>query len=76
MPAFGQPTGDYQHPSGGYQQQAADYEPPAASYETEQPTFPQPTGQRRSAEMARSRLSGFQLGNRDAQSRPPRAGED
>ena len=62
MPAYGQPP--------------ASYEPPAASYEPESATFPLPTAPRRSADMARNRLSGFQLGNRDAQDRIPRAGEE
>ena len=83
MPAFGQPSGEYQtggyqtggYPSGGYQSPVG-YDDPAVNYETESPTYPQPTGPRRSAEMARTRLSGFQLGSRDAQGRPPHAGED
>jgi hypothetical protein len=69
MPAYGQQPAGYEPPMG--------YEPPAAGYEPEQATFPLPTAPRsRSAETARSRLSGFQLGNRDAQERTPREGEE
>jgi signal transduction histidine kinase len=64
MPAYGQPTGGYETA------------PPTASYETETPTYPQSAPPRRSAEMARSRLSGFQLGSRDAQGRRPHDGEE
>jgi hypothetical protein len=64
MPAY------EQQPTGGYEA------PPTASYETETPTYPQSAPPRRSAEMARSRLSGFQLGNRDAQGRRPHEGEE
>jgi hypothetical protein len=39
-------------------------------------TGPQPALPRRSADQARSRLSGFQLGSREAEGRPPRAGEE
>jgi hypothetical protein len=62
MPAYGQPP--------------VNYESPAASYETESPTYPQSAPPRRSAEMARNRLSGFQLGSREAQGRTPRPGEE
>jgi signal transduction histidine kinase len=62
QPAYGQPSGSY--------------ETPAASYETETPTYPQSAMPRRSADVARSRLSGFQLGSRDAQSRRPHPGEE
>jgi len=83
MPVFAQPPASYQSPSASYQSppvsydsQAVSYDSQAAGYETEPPTFPQPTAPRRSAEMARNRLSGFQLGYRDAQGRTPHAGED
>jgi signal transduction histidine kinase len=69
IPVFGQPAASYQPPPGGYVS-------PPVSYEPEPPMFPQSTAPRRSAEMARARLSGFQLGSRDAQGRTPHPGED
>jgi signal transduction histidine kinase len=62
MPAFSQPP--------------AGYEPPDTNQDNEPSPYPPPTPPRRSAEQARSRLSGFQLGSRDAQGRTPRAGEE
>ncbi len=50
---------------------------PAPGYDAEPPTVSYPPAPpRRSAEQARSRLSGFQLGSRDAAGRTPRAGEE
>jgi hypothetical protein len=48
----------------------------AGSYETEQVTPPRGTPlPRRSPELARARLSGFQLGSREAEAQAPSAGE-
>jgi signal transduction histidine kinase len=67
-----QSTGDL--PS--FSQPPAGYEPTVPGQEAEPPAFGASTLPRRSAEQARSRLSGFQLGSRDAQGRSPRAGEE
>ena len=46
-------------------------------HQREHPTGPQPVSlPQRSADQARSRLSGFQLGSREAENRTPRAGEE
>jgi hypothetical protein len=48
-----------------------------AGYQTGHPTGPQPALlPQRSADQARSRLSGFQLGSREAEGRTPSAGEE
>ena len=52
------------------------YRQAPAGHQTEHPTGPQPALPRRSADQARSRLSGFQLGSREAEGRAPRAGEE
>ncbi len=62
MPAYGQPP--------------AGYDSPGTGQDNEPSPYPAPALPRRSADQARSRLSGFQLGNRDAQGRTPRAGEE
>jgi signal transduction histidine kinase len=67
-----QSTGDL--PS--FSQPPAGLEPTVPGQEAEPPTFPASTLPRRTADQARSRLSGFQLGSRDAQGRSPRAGEE
>jgi signal transduction histidine kinase len=65
LPSFTQPPAGYDPQVPG---QEADPTAPSA--------FPASALPRRSAEQARSRLSGFQLGSRDAQGRSPRAGEE
>jgi signal transduction histidine kinase len=67
-----QSTGDL--PS--FSQPPAGYEPTVPGRGAEPQAFPASALPRRSAEQARSRLSGFQLGSRDAQGRSPRAGEE
>jgi hypothetical protein len=59
-----------------WNQAPAGYDSPVAADDTQPPAFPRPGTPRRSAEQARTRLSGFQLGSRDAQGRTPRAGEE
>jgi signal transduction histidine kinase len=59
-----------------WNQAPAGYDSPVAAEDTQPSAFPRPGTPRRSAEQARTRLSGFQLGNRDAQGRTPRAGEE
>jgi signal transduction histidine kinase len=71
-PGRGPATGEL--PS--FSQPPAGYDPQAPDHEAEPPAFPASALPRRSAEQARSRLSGFQLGSRDAQGRSPRAGEE
>jgi len=71
-PGRGPATGDL--PS--FSQPPAGYDPQVPDQEAEPPSFPASALPRRSAEQARSRLSGFQLGSRDAQGRSPRAGEE
>jgi signal transduction histidine kinase len=71
-PGRGPSTGDL--PS--FSQPPAGYDPKVAGQEAEPPAFPASALPRRSAEQARSRLSGFQLGSRDAQGGSPRAGEE
>jgi signal transduction histidine kinase len=71
-PDHGPATGDQP----AWNQGPAGYESPAGVDDTQPPASPRPAVPRRSAEQARSRLSGFQLGSRDAQGRTPRAGEE
>jgi signal transduction histidine kinase len=52
------------------------YRQASSDHQTERSTGPQPALPRRSADQARSRLSGFQIGSREAEGRPPRAGEE
>jgi signal transduction histidine kinase len=71
-PGRDESTGDL--PS--FSQPPAGYDAPVPGPENEPPAFQASALPRRSAEQARSRLSGFQLGSRDAQGRSPRAGEE
>jgi signal transduction histidine kinase len=59
-----------------WNQAPAGYDSPVAAEDTQPSAFQRQGAQRRSAEQARARLSGFQLGSRDAQGRTPRAGEE
>lgn len=72
-PGYDSPTPGYDSPAANYDSYES-YDPAETNYETESPTYPLPSRPRRSAEMARNRLSGFQLGSREAQGRG--AGEE